>query len=259
MSLRKMAGWNLCILILVLISRIAVAEEEKTFNASASMAYNSKYIWRGQNVNDTSVFQPNVSGSAYGFTGSIWANIDATNESQTAPGNAGDFSEIDYSLDYSGSVSSASKLKYSLGVIHYLFPNTTLLSTTEIYGALSLAVPLSPKIAWYRDVNAIDGSYLQLTAGHTFEKIGKWNDDYYVGLSLNGSLAWAGPGYNSGYFKIDETKFNDFTFGVSVPFTLKSFSINPSFNVSTMLDEQIGAATYERTNVWFGVGLSKSF
>jgi hypothetical protein len=256
MNSKRMASLYFTALVLLFMTGSALAEEEKTFSASASAGYFSKYIWRGQNVNDTSVLQTNVSGSAYGFTGSIWSNIDLTNDSQFAPNNAGEFSEVDYTLDYSY---STSKVGFSLGVIHYLFPNTGAKSTTEIYGGLSVAVPLSPKITWYRDVNLIDGSYIQITAGHTFEKIGKWNDDYYVDLSFNGSLAFAGSGYNKGYFGIDKTKFNDFTFGVGVPFNLKHVTLTPSFNVSTMLDDQIGDVTYEKNNVWFGLNLSKSF
>jgi hypothetical protein len=256
MRVKRMSSGGLGILVFITLARIAVAEDDTVFSASVSAGYYSKYIWRGQNINDTSVLQTNVSGSAYGFTGSIWSNIDLTNNSQFAPNNAGDFSEIDYALDYSHSIS---KVGFSLGVIHYLFPNTSAQSTTEIYGGVSFAVPLSPKITWYRDVNLIDGSYIQLTAEHAFEKIAKWNEDYYVGLSLNGSLAWAGPGYNGGYFGIEKTKFNDLTFGIGVPFNLKYLSITPGVNVSTMLDEQIGNATYERNNVWFSVEFSKSF
>jgi hypothetical protein len=235
------------------------AEEAKSpFSASVSAGYYSKYIWRGQNVNDTSVLQTNVSGSAYGFTGSIWSNIDLTNDSQFAPNNAGEFSEIDYSLDYS---KSKGKVGFSLGVIQYLFPNTGASSTTEIYGAVSFAVPGSPKITWYRDVNLINGSYIQFSAGHTIAKAAKWSDDYYVGLSFSGSIAIAGKSYNAGYFGINETKANDFTLGISVPFNLKHVTLTPSFNMSAMMDEAIGKKLYKgnRSNVWAGLTLSKSF
>ncbi|HSW38866.1 MAG TPA: hypothetical protein VLL97_05180, partial [Acidobacteriota bacterium] len=200
--------------------------------------------------------QTNISGSTHGFTGSIWSNIDLTNDSQFAPGNAGEFSEVNYTLDYSY---SASMVGFSLGVIHYLFPNTGASSTTEIYGGMSFAVPLSPKITWYRDVSLVDGSYIQITAGHTFEKIGKWNEGCSIGLSLSGSLAFAGSGYNKGYFGIDKTIFNDFTFGVGMPFNLKHVTLTPSFNVSSMPHDEIGGATFEQNNVWFGLNLSKSF
>ncbi|MBN1567459.1 MAG: hypothetical protein JXA73_06405 [Acidobacteria bacterium] len=256
MNLKKTVGWSLAALLFISLGRTAIAEEENAFSAGVSAGYSSKYIWRGQNVNDSSVLKTNVSGNAYRFTGSIWSNIDLTNDSQFAPDNAGEFSEIDYTLDYSRSFS---KVGFSLGVIHYLFPNTPFQSTTEIYGGLGFAIPLSPKITWYRDVNSIDGSYIQITAGHAFEKIAAWDSDYYVGLSLSGSLAFAGSGYNSGYFGINKTKFNDLTVSIGIPFNLKHVSITPGVNFSTMLDEDIGHATYERNNVWFGVGLSKSF
>lgn len=258
MKLRGVFVWSLSALMLLCL-RGEVMAEEKPFSASVSAGYFSKYVWRGQNVNDTSVLQTNVSGSAYGFTGSIWSNIDLTNDSQFAPDNAGEFSEIDYTLDYSNKIPGTDKVGFSLGVIHYLFPNTGAKATTEIYGALSLNVPLAPKVTWYRDVNAVDGSYIQVSAGHAIEKIAKWNDDYYIGLSVTGSLAFAGEGYNKGYFGIEETRFNDFTLGISVPFTLKYVTLTPSFNVSTMLDDDIGAVTYERNNVWAGLSLSKSF
>jgi hypothetical protein len=261
MRLKNIVFLKSLVLIMTLLAGSAFAEDQNPFSAAVSVNYYSKYIWRGQNVNDESVFQTNVSGSAYGFTGSIWSNIDLTDGSHFAPDNAGEFSEIDYGLDYSHAIPGTSKVSFSLGVIHYLFPNTAAPSTTEIYGGLSFGIPLSPKITWYRDVNLIDGSYIQLTAGHTVEKIAKWNDDYYIGLSLSGSLAVAGSGYNGGYFGVESAKFNDLTFGIGVPFTLKHVTITPSLNLSTMLSEQIGDATFEqsRNNVWFGVGLSKSF
>jgi hypothetical protein len=258
MSLKIHVAWKLILPLMILLAGNAFAEDSNPFSADISADYFSKYIWRGQNLNDTSVLQVNASGSAYGFTGSIWANIDLTNDSQSAPNNAGEFSEIDYTLDYSHSISADSKVGFSLGVIHYLFPNTAFQSTTEIYGGVSFDIPASPAITWYRDVNLVDGSYVQITAGHTFEEIAKWSD-YSVGLSVSGSFAVAGSGYNSGYFGIEKVRCNDLTLNFAVPFTLKDISITPSVNVSTMLQKEIGDATYERNNVWFGIGLSKSF
>jgi hypothetical protein len=260
----KLAGiwaWSLGALWLAYASGILMAEDVKNpFSASVSAGYYSKYIWRGQNVNDSSVMQTNVSGSAYGFTGSIWSNIDLTKDSHTAPNNAGEFSEIDYTLDYSKSIPK-SKAGFSLGIVHYLYPNTPAPATTEIYGGLSFAVPLSPKITWYRDVNMINGSYIQISAGHSIEKLAKWNDRYYMGLSVNGSIGAAGSGYNRGYFKVNEAQFNDLTLGISVPFNLKHICITPSINISTMLDEKIGKAAWDerRNNVWAGLTLSKNF
>ena len=76
---------------LALISFVSgtAAAEDKVVTFGFSTDYFSKYIWRGQNVDNSSVLQPAFSASAYGFTGSIWSNIDMTNRSKTTPDNAG--------------------------------------------------------------------------------------------------------------------------------------------------------------------------
>ena len=173
-------------------------------------------------------------------------------------GTAGEFSEIDYALDYSGSFGD-SVVGYSAGIIHYIFPTLgeTDASTTEIYGGLSFDLPLNPFITWYGDVNAIDGSYVQFGVGHSLET--EIVPDYSVGLDLSASFAFGSSGYNNGYFGIDETKWNDFTFGVGVPFNLKHVSLTPSFNMSAMMSEEIGDTLSGRTNYWFALSLAKGF
>jgi hypothetical protein len=245
--------------IMLLMLGSAAAEERKTFSADVSMEYFNKYVWRGQNVNDSSVFQPNVSGSAYGFTGSIWGNIDLTNGLPTVPGNAGEFSEINYGLDYSSTIPGAGRLQFSLGVIHYLFPNTSFESTTELYGGLAADVFLSPSLAWNRDVGTVNGSYIRFSLSHSFDKVMSWTEDNTVGIDIESSVAWAGAGYNRGYFDIDAAKFNDLALRVGVPIDLKSISVTPSLHFSSMLSRQVGIASFERNNVWFGIEVMKKF
>ncbi len=255
MNTKKMGRFSFGIIMFIfLIGNAAMAQDEPVFSADITLDYASMYVWRGIPVNRESVFQPAVAGSAYGFTGSIWANIDMTDYA----GTSGEFSEIDYALDYSGSVGD-SVVGYSVGVIHYLFPTVgaTDASTTEIYGGLSFDVPLSPFITWYGDINAIDGSYVQFGVGHSLER--EISPDYSVGIDLSASFAFASSGYNNGYFGVDETKWNDFTFGVGVPFNLKHVSLTPSFNMSTMMSEAIGDTLSERTNYWFALSFGKSF
>jgi len=246
------------ILILIVVCPLD-AGDNSPLKANVSANYYSKYIWRGQNVNDTSVFQPYISGSIHGFTGSVWGNMDLTDGSQTAPENGGRFSEVNYTLDYSARVPGTKRMGFSLGTIHYRFPHTDAESTTEIYGALSCDVLLKPRLVWYRDVDEVDGSYIQAAIGHSFEKALKWNKDYYVDLLVGGSVAWGTSGYNRGYFGIDGGRFNDLTLVVSAPVSLKHLSVIPTFNFSSLLSESIGNATFERNNIWFGIGFSKSF
>ena len=265
MKQKRMGRLGLGIMMLIFVmGTAAAAQDDPVFTADISLDYNSKYVWRGIEVNGESVFQPGVSGSAYGFTGSIWANVDMTKYWETA----GEFSEIDYALDYSGSIGD-SVVGYSLGVIQYIFPTIggDGLSTTELYFGTSLDVPLSPFFTVYRDVNNADGSYLQFGVGHSFET--ELAPDYSAGLDLSASFGFADSGYNSFYYGVNESKWNDFTVGISVPFNLKYVTLTPSLNISTLLDETIADAhseiystetsTADRTNVWFGVSLGKSF
>lgn len=60
----------------------------------------SKYIRRGQNLNDDPVFQTGINLSYSKLTATIWGNMDLT----SINGNGGDFSELDYYLDYSSEV-----------------------------------------------------------------------------------------------------------------------------------------------------------
>ena len=262
MKMRIMRYCCLLIVLLIAFTGTLAAQDEDGFSASASVDYFNKFVWRGMNLNDDSVFQFNMEGSAWGFTGSIWSNMPLTDSYETR--SIGEFDEVDYSLDFSRSISSLNdKVGYSLGVIHYTFTGYAT-PTTEIYGGLNFNVPLSPSITWYRDVDDIDGSYIQFGVGHSLEKIGAWSDDEYINLELSANFGLGGSAYNAGYFDVEGTKFNDFTLNIAVPFQLKhGVSITPSFNVSAMLSKDIrdvyAYGTGSSTNVWFGINFTKSF
>ena len=74
------------------------ADGEVSVGASADIF--SKYVWRGQNLVDDWVLQPGASIGYGNLTASVWGNLDLTDEN----GYGGEFSEIDYTLDYSGQV-----------------------------------------------------------------------------------------------------------------------------------------------------------
>jgi hypothetical protein len=245
---------GLGVITLVFVLEPAMAEEKIKFGLSTD--YYSKYIWRGQNINNKGILQPAVSASAYGFTGSIWGNLDLTNQNDAS----GEFSEFDFTLDYSGTVPGADWLGFSVGTIYYRFPNTAFKPTTEIYGGLNLpTVPLSPYFKWYRDVDEIDGSYFQFGLGHTFEKIVEVNEKCYCGLELGVSVGWGSSSYNNGYFGVDNGKFNDLTLSAGFPVCIDSWTVRPSINYSTMLSDSIRTATADSDNLWVGVGISVSF
>lgn len=247
---------------IILITFIAgtAAAEEQVVKFGLSADYFSKYIWRGQVLDNKSVFQPAVSASAYGFTGSIWGNMELTDSSRTVPDNAWEFSEFDYTLDYTAMIPGTDWLSGSVGAIYYRFPNQIYDPTTEIYGGLSLpTVPLTPSFKWYRDVDEIKGSYFQFGIGHTIEKIYVDSEKCYCNLQLGASYGWANSAYNKGYFGVDGDKSNDLTLTAGLPFCVETWTIKPSINYSSMLADSIQKATKDSDNIWVGLGISTSF
>ncbi len=260
MRVKRMGRVSLGILLLFLVAASAVAQDEPVLSADITLDGNSLYVWRGQLLTNDPVFQPGLSIGAYGFTGSIWANLEMTEINEAG----GEFSEIDYALDYSGSMPGFETLGYSAGIIQYVFPTLSgdSLSTTEIYFGAGFDVPLSPSFTYYRDVNNVDGGYFAIGVGHSFEK--ELGPNNTVGLDLSASFGYGDTDYNTAYSGVESGAWNDFTVGIAVPFGFKGgISLTPKLNISTMLDDSIGTAwedaTGERTNIWFGVSLAKSF
>ena len=215
----------------------------------------SKYVWRGQSIVNDWVLQPSASVGYKGLTGSVWGNMDLTGEGV----EGGEFNEIDLALDYSNKVPGFETLGYSVGVVHYDFPNTVFPATDEVYGALTASVPLSPAVRWYYDFDEIEGSYVQLALGHTIEKLHAWRDDCYCGLQLGASVAYGTEGYNEGYFGVHQGAWNDLTVTAGLPFCIGKLTIRPTINYSTLLDEDLRAGRAHNDNFWGGVGFAYSF
>jgi hypothetical protein len=234
---------------------IATADENSPVKFRFSTDYYSKYIWRGQNINDESVLQPCVYVSAYGFTGSIWGNLDLTNSN----GNSDEFTEFDYTLDYTTAIPGVESVSFSAGVIHYRFPSTTFNSTTELYGGLSAAVPLSPAIKVYYDIDEIEGCYMQLSVGHTIEKITRWREDCYCNIQFGAAIGYGTSKYNEGYFGVESGALNDLTISGALPICFGRWTIKPSVGYSTMLSDDVRAATVNSDNFWGGVSVSVNF
>jgi hypothetical protein len=247
-------------LVLIAFAAGTAAAEDKVVTFGVSADYFSKYIWRGQNVDNSSVLQPTVSASAYGFTGSIWGNMDLTNRSAVAPDNAWEFSEYDLTLDYTNTIPGIDWLSGSVGTIYYQFPNQVFNPTTEIYTGLSLPkVPLTPSFKWYRDVQEIHGSYFQFGIGQIFDKLYVMNENCYCGLQLGASYGWGNAAYNNGYFGVNSGQSNDLTLTAALCTQVYTWMIKPSINYSTMLGNSIRDATEKSDNLWVGVGVSTSF
>ncbi len=231
----------------------AANADELEFKATAE--YLTKYIWRGQNVSDRSVFQPTVSLYRDGLTGSFWGNMDLTGQNK----HRMEFIELNFVLDYTASLPDMNGVNFSIGTIHYQFPNTSARPTTEVYGGLSFDLPLTPYVRWYRDVDEIDGSYYQFGIGQSIDKIYMLTDKCYCGLSAGASVGYGSSSFNRGYSLASDDKFNDVTVSLALPIVLDSWTLRPSISYSAMLSEEVRKNTAKSDNVWFGLGLTRLF
>jgi hypothetical protein len=237
--------------------------DNPTINFELTVDFSSKYILRGQNISDDPVFQPGVSASYKGLTAAIWGNLELTNIND----KSGDFSELDYSLNYTGVLPGMEGVEYAVGAIYYDFPGCTADNircpdTTEIYWGLNFDLPSNPSITVFHDVDEAEGSYVLLAAGHSIEKIAELSPDIPVGMEIGASLGWGSGSYNKYFWGTDQSKLNDLAFSVSFPMEIAGWKLAPNLNYVTLVSDDIRDTDIYGTDsdfLFVGISLSKSF
>jgi len=247
------------IMVAIIISLGTFTLADSAVELGVSADFYGKHIWRGQTLNDDPAIQPGISAVYKGFTASLWGSFDTTNIN----GNSGDFSELDYTLDYSAALPGYEGIGYSVGVIYYDFPGAAVsdADTTEVYAGLSFDVPLSPSLTIYRDLDEADGTYVLLSIGHSFENVIDL-DGTAVGIDIGASLGWASKLYNKYYWAANQSKFNDLVLSFSLPMEIAGWSVAPSLNYVTLVSDDIRTTdAYGTASDFFfvGIGFSKSF
>jgi hypothetical protein len=253
------------VIMLVATTTICLGEDDK-FAFTTSADFYSKYVSRGVNYGNEAVFQPSFYVSRWGFTGSVWGNMDLKNNND----NAGDFTEMDYTVDYTNNVPGIDWLNFSVGNIYYQYPNVDTPNTEEVYGGMGLGCTcgdkgqclsclLKPSFKVYRDVDTSKGTYAQFMIGHTIQKFMPITEGCDCNLEAGASLGYANGAYNVGNFDVRGGKFNDLTLSLALPFELKGVTIKPGINYSQMLSNDVREATDRSDNLWGGVSLSYSF
>lgn len=253
--------------VLVFSGGAAFAEDETEIGFEVTTDFFNKYIWRGQNLVDDWVFQPGVSATYRGLTASFWGNLDLTDEN----GSNGEFSEIDLTLDYSGQLPGIDILGYSVGMINYDFPvNGSADDTTEVYAGLSLDMPASPSVTFYRDVDeAKDGTYISVGVGHSFENVFELGPDTPVGVDIGATLGWGNTAYNKFYWGAAPDggtiggEMNDLVLSVAFPFELAGLNFAATASYVTLLGDDIRKTDAygqgKDDNLVAGIGFSAGF
>ena len=246
MNMRIAAVSLVCVMC---VTAITFAEEEAAdsgLGVDVTLDFNTKYIWRGQNLVDDMVFQPGASKAFGDFTLGVWGNMDMTNEND----EGGNFTEIDYYADYSADLVDG--IGYSLGYIYYAFPQGSN-DTYEFYGGLNFDIILSPSVTWYYDADEANGSYVAFGLGHSLEL----PEDIPFGVDMGLNVGWGDSGYNEYYWGVDDDGFNDLTVSVGFPMEIGGWSLTPSVNYAYLLDSDIqDSDAYDSSNDQFYAGIS---
>lgn len=226
---------------------------------NAEVGYFGSYLWRGMNLMDNPVVQPEVSASLGGFGLSLWGNLDADN----ADGTTG-FNEYDVTVSYGVGLPMAS---VDLGVVYYTLPDASDANTAEAYASASAGVLFSPTLTVYRDVDQIDGWYWEAGVTHDLALSPS------AGLEMAARVGLGSDRYLAGYFpgavakaEVEGTtasSLTDFALTVSAPWhPVPLATVTPSVSWSTLLDD--ASLSVEDTGgdtdaVVFGVTASVSF
>jgi hypothetical protein len=257
---------KLAVLVLVSLCTSAVlAESDDKIGFTLTSDFNSKYVWRGQLLNDDFVFQPGATVSYKGFSFNAWGNMGLTDYNKGLGYDSGEFTEWDFTLSYSGKFNPDGKLGYNIGVIHYQFPSSYL-DTTELFWGLTYDTFLSPTLTVYHDIDEAGGGiYANFAVSHTIEKVIKVTEKISADLVLGASIGWGNTEYNEWYWGAQsaDSRLNDLVFKAALPFALPGdWSVTPSISFITLADGNLrDADTYSTASDYFvaGVSISKSF
>jgi uncharacterized protein (TIGR02001 family) len=208
--------------ILAVLSTAALAQDA-AISTKLDAAYVSKYVWRGIPQTTDGAFQPSLTFTGNnGLSFNFWASQDSDKD---------EFTENDYTLNYSW---SGGKAALNAGYIYYAFPNTSYLSTSEVYVSAGLSGPLSPTLAINYDIDEADGFYASLSGSHALP-LGKGS----TSLTLSGRIGLSSSGYNSFWFGEDSTALSDLYLSAGIPFAVGKVTLTPSLSYSTLLSSKL--------------------
>ncbi len=187
---------------------------------AADIGVFSQYVWRGmpQGGGESSL-QGDYSVSYDNLSASVWF----------ATLGAGDVTEFDYTVDYSGEVSG---FGYSLGAIAYRFHNGTGLNAEEVYVGASYSV-------------ASAKAYYDNKSKNAWVDVGAATEA--AGFALDATASYAMPDVGS-------SEFVNVALSVSKEISLDGMTFSPSFAYNKHLGAFDTAATPDA--VVFGVNFS---
>jgi hypothetical protein len=220
------------------------AKESPGFAADLQASLLSSFVFRGRDMYDglhlQPSFQPRYSFGDYGSLSGLLlfvAPLEGSRESEK-------YFVVDqgFAYDY-----TYSRFTFSLGQYWYGYPSrsSSVNSTSEVWGAISLDTVLSPSFRAYWDYDAFDAMYYEIFLSHTFKRSGEGAFNLTVFSNLGFASHAQGLYQHGGLVQI--------TSGVSTDLKLGSIVLRPSIAYT-------GAEDANAVNrIWGGVAAVYSF
>jgi uncharacterized protein Gcw-chp len=236
----------------------------------------SSYVWRGLSLTNKPVAQPDLyvtipAGNA-SLTAGGWASIDlgkyddpVNDISESGGTSSFNFAEFDWWGEISYPVGKAT---LTGGVTGYIYPNdesaagfpgllTKANNTVELYAKAALDAPLSPKVAFYYDVDKIKGAYFE--GGITYALPASEKVEVNLGALAGFS---AGQGVKAGESaNFSDNGFTHLDLSAGVPFEAGALSITPVLHLVIAGDDFVKITSPTKSHdakLWGGVSISWS-
>lgn len=224
----------------------------------ADLTLSSRYVWRGYVHNDDFVLQPDAYLTYANFLASVWASLDTSDREDIGIESKGEFSEIDYVLQYT---IPTKLVDVSLGYSFYTYPNTPdelRKSTQELYAKGTLKVFLEPGLELYYDVDQVEGWYGRVTATYT-------QPQNKLEWKLRGSVGFASKEFCNYYFGGRREVFDgsnvcdlELRFYTTVDLGL-NFGLTPFVAFSYLLDRELRDVYDDNGEFYGGLTVSWAF
>ena len=264
-------------LALLILAAVAAPVSAGAADGSIYADVLSAYVYNGLQYNDEAVFQPGLDvAGPLGFGYSLWANMDLTdNPASTAPNTAGEWSEVDLSLNWTAP--SVGPVTFSAGGLYYIYPQSSSTVATnddgtvatvsqapadgsyQVFAKVAADFPLAPAVKFCHELDNTDDWIVLFTVGHGFDLVDK------LALNLGAVLGFAGDYYvESNYGSGTGAAFTHAQFDAALSYALTekaSVALKGSF--STLLDGDLrddvdAGGVYADQDIFFG-GVNASY
>lgn len=241
---------------IILSQTLALAQEVKPFDIEAKIKVTPKYVWRGVNLNNNWVIQPQATISKGPFSLNLWANYEPTNWNLANYTQAprGRFTELDMTFEYSR---TSGPVEWGVGIVDYQFPGTGWLRYQEWYASASMEdLWGSPSLTVWTGNNSRSGTYATVGVSHALPTgvagVGE--------IDLEAALTYGDARSNEFYYGSRKAAFTDLELKASKSVGLGSrFTLTPALHFTTLLDRSLLAGQPRRTNLWLSLSVGAKF